>query len=104
MASISIYQGTSDCVLRARDRLRAGEPPSSKAKQEFKDCEIFEEFLELAQNLRAGGFGERMIFVSSNTSDYGRPPGAPRIQEDLLEHGAEYVSSLSWALSSIRNP
>jgi hypothetical protein len=45
--SMVIFRGTSMCIGKARDRLWAGLPPASKARQEFKDCEIFEEFLEL---------------------------------------------------------
>ncbi len=102
--SMSFYEGSSDCKLRASDRVYAGVPPSSKSTQQYKDCAIFEEFLELARSLRESGFQGRLIFVSSNKNDYGPPPvGASRIAEDLAEHGAEYVASLDWALASIRN-
>jgi len=39
--SILVFRGSVTCIGRARDRLWAGLPPASRAKQEFKDCEIF---------------------------------------------------------------
>src|SRR5207244_2772327 len=47
VASVIVFHGTTDCIGKARNRLWAGHAPASKSKQEFKDCEIFEEFLEL---------------------------------------------------------
>ena len=52
VASVTLFRVTAECVGRARDRLWAGLPPASKSKQEFKNCEIFEEFLELARSPR----------------------------------------------------
>lgn len=99
VASMSVFRGTSDCVARARDRLWAGLPPASKSKQEFKDCEIFEEFVDLAGLLRRSGFDQPIIFVTPNSSDYGAPPeGHDQIASDLRASSCLYVSNAAWAL------
>jgi hypothetical protein len=74
VSSMAIFRGTATCVGRARDRLWAGLPPASKAKQEYKDCEIFEEFLELLSAIRSQGFEPPAIFVTPNKEDYGPLP------------------------------
>jgi hypothetical protein len=71
--SMVIFRGTPMCVGRARDRLWAGRPPASKARQEFEDCEIFEEFLELLSAIRHMGFEPPAIFITPNKGDYGPP-------------------------------
>jgi hypothetical protein len=97
-----IFRGTTACVGKARDRVWAGIPPASRAKQEFKDCEIFEEFLDLLTVIRQQGFGPPAIFVTPNSADYGRPPeGHPQIAADLEALGARYATNLSWAYSLI---
>jgi hypothetical protein len=101
--SMAIFQGTAACIGKARDRLWAGLPPSSKSKQEFKDCEIFEEFLELLSAIRGQSFEPLAIFVTPNKEDYGPPPeGHPQITADLSAWAAQYSANLSWARSLIR--
>lgn len=101
--SLTVFRGSDQCALRARDRLLAGDPPASRSKQEFKDCLVFEEFLELARALRDRGFTLPVVFVSSNTSDYGRPPaGHPRIESDLATARAQFAGDLAWARAIIR--
>jgi hypothetical protein len=103
VGSMAIFQGTTTCVGKARDRLWAGFPPSSKSKQEFKDCEIFEEFLELLSAIRGRGFEPLAIFITPNKEDYGPPPeGHPQIAMDLSALRARYAANLSWARSLIR--
>jgi hypothetical protein len=101
--SMVTFRGTSMCVGKARDRLWAGLPPASKARQEFKDCEIFEEFLELLAAIRSQGFELPAIFITPNKEDYGPPPdGYPRIASEMSAFGALYAANLSWARSLIR--
>ena len=45
--SAVIFRGTAECASRARTRVWEATPPASRGNQQFKDCEIFEEFLEL---------------------------------------------------------
>jgi hypothetical protein len=96
--SMVTFQGTVTCVGKARDRLWAGLPPASKAKQEFKDCEIFEEFLELLGVIRGKGFEQPAVFVTPNKKDYGpAPEGHPQIASELAALSAQYAANLSWA-------
>jgi hypothetical protein len=102
--STVVYRGSAECVARARDRVWAGAPPASRVKQEFKDCEIFEEFLELVSAIRREGFESPIVFVTPNSRDYGPPPsGHPRIASDLAPIHAQYAASLSWARALIRS-
>jgi hypothetical protein len=101
--SLIVFRGTSECVGKARDRLWAGMPPASRSKQEYKDCEIFEEFLELVGTLRSKGFDKQAVFVTPNKRDYGEPPrGHERIASDLETAGAVYAANISWALAATR--
>lgn len=102
--STMIFQGTATCIGKARDRVWAGIPPASKAKQEFKDCEIFEEFLELLTTIRSQGFDQSAVFVTPNREDYGPPPdGHPRVTSDLAALDAQYAANLSWARKMVRS-
>ncbi len=58
------------CVTRARDRVRLGRAPATRAKQSFKDCLIIETYLHIARELRAAGFAEKILFLTTNTADY----------------------------------
>lgn len=103
VASMSLFRGTPDCVGRARDRLWAGLPPASKSKQEFKDCEIFEEFLELAGALRRASFDQPIVFVTPNSKDYGLPPqGHQQIAADLMARGCLFAGNIAWARAVIQ--
>ena len=100
----NVFQGSQECTLRAADRVRRKRSPSSK-KQEFKDCEIFEEFLELASRLRQLEFTPPIVFVTPNKADYGEvPTGKPQIQEDLARCRATYAPNLTDAASRVGIP
>jgi hypothetical protein len=89
IASLTIYQGSPDCGRKAGVRVWKAMPPSRRSRQEFKDCVIFEEFLELVTTLRQQGFTSRAIFITSNRESYGDPPiGHPVIAEELEAAGA----------------
>jgi len=94
----AVCQHTDACTLKAANRVRSGLPPSKPGKQEFKDCEIFECFLELSAELRASGFEPAIVFVSPNKNDYGPPPdGFAAIANEIRSVNASYVANLSWA-------
>jgi hypothetical protein len=97
-----LFRGTEACIVKAGRRVWAQTPPSSRERQEFCDCEIFEEFLELMTAVRTHGCTERAIFVSPNTTDYGTlPNGYPPIAAALSNVGAQYAINLSHALALI---
>jgi hypothetical protein len=103
VSSMIVFRGSTTCVAKARDRLWSGLAPASKAKQEFKDCEIFEEFLELLSAIRMQDFRPPAIFITPNKVDYGPPPeGHPQIKLDLAPLEAWYAANLSWARALLR--
>lgn len=97
---VELFEGSDRCSLNAAERVWACLPPSSTTKQEFKDCVIFEEFLELAAALRKSGFGGKIVFVTPNKKDFGPVPyGHARIAQDITRHQADYASDLAHASS-----
>jgi hypothetical protein len=61
------------CIPLARARLAAGIKPGKRGSANLGDCLITEQLLELATQLRNAGFSRDIIFVSSNSKDYGGP-------------------------------
>lgn len=102
-SSSMVFSGGDACMANANRRLFAGRAPSARSKQQYKDCLIFEEFLELARHLRSAGFLGSLVFVTPNKVDYGRPPvGADDIADDLQQVSGLYCSNITWAMASIR--
>lgn len=88
--------------LRAGRRVRTGQPPSSKGKSEYKDCLIFEHYLELSGCLRDSGFQEERFLVTSNVTDYGNPSSADNpLAGELAAAGLRYVTDLWWLRNSL---
>src|SRR5438874_2706953 len=85
------------CALRVVD----DRPPASKGKSEYKDCEIVEHYLALAKALRAAGFAEPCILVSSNTRDYRvlGPTADAAFAAELRTAGLSFVTDIVWARS-----
>ncbi len=88
--------------LNAMNRVRKYMAPAGRGKQEAKDCEIFEAFLDVGRTLRTRGFADSICFVTANSDDYGKPkePKNP-LEAELLAINARYVGSLSWALAAV---
>ena len=88
--------------LNAMSRVRKYMAPAGRGKQEAKDCEIFEAFLDVGRTLRSRGFADSICFVTANTDDYGKPtePKNP-LDTELLGINARYVGSLTWALAVV---
>lgn len=71
--SLTLIESDSACIQRASDRVIRCIAPASKGKSEYKDCLIIEHYIELGNRLKAGGFSNSIVFISSNTSDFGSP-------------------------------
>jgi hypothetical protein len=94
IASAEVAQG--DFSKRAMDRAIDLRAPASTGKPEPKDCLIFETFLGLAEELRVRGSTKRLVFVSSNTTDYGKANNVkPDVARDLALSNAEFAASLN---------
>jgi hypothetical protein len=60
----------ADTDGRAMRRVTQARAPARKGKESAKDCLVVESYLEVAEQLRAGGFIGRIVFASSNTQEY----------------------------------
>lgn len=94
-----------NAVGRAYRRVAEARPPARKGKQEMKDCTVFEEVLLLGRELRARGFAGRVVFVSSNSEEYGtvgRP--IPVIRDDLRASQVMFADTLNFGLHTVTQP
>ncbi|MCS4505609.1 PIN domain-containing protein [Arhodomonas aquaeolei] len=83
-------------MVGAMNRVKQYLPPAKRGKAEPKDCEIYELFLGLCQDLRAGGIIENFVFCSSNTKEYGSE-NSGGIEPELTTLSAKYTTKLAWA-------
>jgi hypothetical protein len=83
MASERVAQ-EPNVPARAFDRVNQARTPARKGSQSMKDCVVIETYLDLAGRLRGLGFGERIVFASSNTKDYAQSPGSA-VKADLAQ-------------------
>ncbi len=91
---------TNDHTIKAMQRIRKLEAPARKGKLEPKDCEIVECFLELCHELRAGGFKDKIIFVTANKDDFGINSNlkAP-LDMQFSHYNAELINSVEHVLA-----
>jgi hypothetical protein len=91
------------CVDRSLQRVIGKERPGHEGK--IKDALIFEECLEVARQLRAAPYGGRVIFVSSNHTDFGLGKNQNRwhgeLEAQCQQCGLEFFSSLPVALLNL---
>lgn len=84
---------SADALGRAFDRVNLNRPPAKRGKDSSKDCVIFETYLEIAADLRAAGLAAPMVFLSSNTKEY----GAPAIAAEISAVGMSYAPNMTTA-------
>lgn len=70
--------------------------PARKGKSEVKDCTIVEHLLDAAKQLRASGHAFPVVFLTSNTEDFGEP-NAPRSPLDREFAGASIGLCATWS-------
>ena len=70
-----------DVADRAYERVVKPLRPARRGNDEFKDCVILETYLDFVANIRATS-SRKIVFVSSNVTDYANPRGN-RIAEEL---------------------
>jgi len=84
----------------AFSRIAQNTAPSKKGKQ-AKDCLVFESYLMVATQLRAGGFGGSIVFLTTNKNDYSHMPNAavphPDLTNDLAALNISYAANLLMA-------
>jgi hypothetical protein len=88
-----------ECVMRALHRVKWKRRPSHT--KEIKDSIHLENYLELARRLRASGYLEPILFVSTNKKDFwaaDKPDPHPDLAEELADAGLEFIGELPIAL------
>ncbi len=89
-----VVEDDADSKVRAIDRVGRGIAPASRAKQSAKDCLIVETYLQVARGLRAAGFTEKIVLLTTNTSDF--TTGSPsQPHADLIPDFAAVGMSLA---------
>ncbi len=99
----NVIQRADKHAVNAMKRVRENILPAQKGKAEAKDCEIFESFIDLAKNLQLNGYNGKILFVTSNHHDFGKPNVSTSLSKELGTHNAELINSLSWGLSVATN-
>ncbi len=87
-------------MRRAIDRVIASQLPARKGGTGAKDAVIVEHAVETTAQLRAAGFGQPCVFVSSNTKDFAEPSSTnltPALVAAFTPINLLYGTSLSHA-------
>lgn len=95
-----IIDRDDECIGNAHTRVERYNAPSQRGKSESKDCVIVEHFLKLSGQLRNSGFTEKMVFITSNSQDYGSAPKfKPPLDQEFDNLNVFYANNFKWALS-----
>lgn len=92
-----------ECGKNAYHRNIRGVPPSRKGAG-LKDCDIVEHYAGLCRQLVSGGFGEKVVLVSSNTNDFcedKRNALHPVIETEFSSVDFQFSTNLAWARSAL---
>jgi hypothetical protein len=96
---------SNDIPGRAMVRVNSARAPAAKGKESFKDCVVFETYLEAGGQLRAGGCQTPIVFVSSNPKEYFEPGGGSvlkaDIAQDLATPGMAFAVSMEHAKNAL---
>lgn len=81
---------------RAYARVMQVRAPARKGKDSLQDCVVLETYLESIAELRQHGLTSAVVFLSSNTNDYGTPTSRSQLQPSLAAEfstlGMHYAS------------
>lgn len=97
--SLTLIESDATCIQRASNRVIQCIAPASKGKSEFKDCLIIEHYIELGNRLKASGFSNSIIFISSNKSDFGSPYDIREpIKTEFSKANIRYIGDIKSAI------
>ncbi len=95
-----ILDRDDECIGKAHTRVERYSAPSQRGKSEAKDCVIVEHFLKFSHELRDSGFSGKMVFITSNSRDYGTAPKfRSPLDQDFQKVNVLYANTFKWALS-----
>ncbi|HEX7642019.1 MAG TPA: PIN domain-containing protein [Burkholderiaceae bacterium] len=98
-ASILVPQGGNIPGL-ALARLNSAITPAKKGKDSMKDCVVIESYLDVTRTLRGAGLTTKIVFLSSNTSDYVGNSGSmlkPDLGTEFSSLNMEYAPNMGAA-------
>ncbi|RDD92966.1 hypothetical protein DTW89_10790 [Acidovorax sp. BoFeN1] len=75
---------------RAYARVMQVRAPARKGKDSLQDCVVLETYLETVAELRQHGLTTTVVFLSSNTNDYGTPTSRSQLQPSLAAEFAAF--------------
>lgn len=106
LAAALVLDNDPNALARAVARV-TGSPqrrPSRNAGQ-LKDCVIFEEYLEVCRQVRATTFAGKLVFCSSNTTDYCDKNVVPHpdVAADSAAVGLVFTTTLPWAVAELKS-
>lgn len=86
-------------TIKGFNRVLANKLPAKKGKSEPKDCVILESLLDVSEKLRSQQFSEKIIFITSNINDFGKPSDISNnsLNNDFYPLNIIYVTNLEWA-------
>jgi hypothetical protein len=94
------FQPTDETMRKAMARIAHGLAPNHRGGQ-YKDCIVIESNFELVRVLRARGFEEKVVFLTTNVSDYSAERGTIKVHADLVAEfetlQIEYATSFGLA-------
>ncbi len=92
-----ILQRDDECDRKAHDRVECNHAPLTRGKSESKDCLIIEHYLKLVNNLRESSFSKNIVFITSNTTDFGKPQ-TPPLDTQFDSNNIIYCNNFQWAI------
>jgi len=95
-----IIEKDSQCIDKANTRTELYQAPARRNKSESKDCVIIEHYLKLAKLLQQNTFSKKIVFITSNSNDYGSAPNPkPPLDTEFVAQNVFYCNNFKWALS-----
>jgi hypothetical protein len=80
----AVLREDAACITRALQRVKRKKRPSHQ--RQIKDSIHLEAFLELSRQLRGEGYGQPVVFVSTNSSDFWEDKNTPeRVHAELVD-------------------
>ncbi len=105
IADSYIIEKNDGCIKKAYARIETYSAPSKRGKSESKDCVIIEHFLAIANELRNRDFQKKIVFITTNSNDYGtvsalKPPLNIEFQRLQIANG-RYIKQADSFVSAV---
>jgi hypothetical protein len=90
-------------LTKAFNRVNAAIAPARRGKDSFKDCVVYETYLEAVDALRNSGLTTPIVFLSSNTKEYMTEGGKLKaeIEAEFKAMNLDYAPNMAAAKNSL---